>query len=210
MDETPKLAAAAAKAADLEIDEADILQRRQSGAREKSSRVKDGPGWWLVVALVIGVAVGAWVAGRHTAPSANPAGVLMADPSDQAGQPSSGMDGVMPGHGDDAEARLAELEALLVQEPDNVDALLELGSIKFAIGDPDQARDHWLRVTQIDPEMAFAWYNLGFYYLTTDPPQTEAACAALDTVVEIDTESELARTALDHLGAVACASTSGS
>jgi len=42
-------------------------------------------------------------------------------------------------------------------------------------------------------------YNLGFLYLSMDPPQVERAEEAWGRVIELDPESSLAQTAAAHL-----------
>lgn len=188
MAEEPKQHAAAAEivAADLESDQDDILQRR----RPRQARSGGGVSWWLVAALLIGVAVGAWLAGAYWGPQETPQ-VL---PSDHPATETQGP-GHMPGMNADDEtnlARLMELEQLVKDQPDNVDALLEMGTLAYKLGDADMARNSWLEVTRINPQQIEAWSNLGFIYLAVDPPDLEAARAALETALELDPESEMA------------------
>ena len=63
----------------------------------------------------------------------------------------------------------------------------------------DAAKAQWLTVTELAPDNATAWYNLGFYYLTIQPADMAAAKAAWQRVIDIDPESEMARTASMHL-----------
>jgi len=101
----------------------------------------------------------------------------------------------MPGMTADEEtnlARLQELEQVVKDEPDNIDALLEIGTLAYKLGDVDYAQERWLEVTRINPEQIEAWSNLGFVYLTIDPPNIEAARAALETALELDPESNMA------------------
>jgi len=196
--EEPKQPAAAAEiaAADLEIDQDDILQRRRS--RDAQS---GGLRWWLVVALLIGVAVGAWLAGRYVGtPEAAPP---VATPS---GSPAAGSGHMMPGMGQSAEeleARKAELVQQLADQPGNIDALFELAQINIGLELADQARDNWLEITTLDPEQSLAWYNLGFYYLSVEPQDKAAAKAALERVIAIGpADSALVSNAKSHLQAI--------
>jgi len=96
--------------------------------------------------------------------------------------------------------RQAELEARIAQYPDDADAHLELGTIFFNDeNDLDGAKSEWETVIQIDPTLAEAWYDLGFYYLYQDPPDYTTAQQMWDKVVELDPTSSLAQTVQTHL-----------
>jgi len=201
----PNLDTAAAEivAADLESDQDDILQRRRS--RRTRSVGGGGPRWWLVAALLVGVATGAWLAGRYFGgPEAAPAAMPSDHPTATAQAGGSGHD--MPGMGlseEESKARKAELDQRLAEDPGNLEALYELAEINVGLDSPDQARDNWLAITELDPEQSLAWYNLGFYYLSVDPPDKEAAKAALGKVIEIGpADSMLATRAQSHLDAI--------
>jgi len=102
----------------------------------------------------------------------------------------------------DAETRRAELEALLATSPDDADAHLELGVILYNLGEQDAAKEQWEEVILLNPALAEAWYNLGFYYLGLDPPDYTNAKIVWDKVVEIDPNSELSQTVLNHMGGI--------
>ena len=197
---TKHLTAAASISADLEQDDVDILQRRSVAARPRGSGPA-GPRWWLVVALLIGVAFGAWMAGRHSSGSS-------ADPVEAT--PANSMAGMMPGHGAEAKVRLEELEESLKTNPNDINALLEIGTIFFALGQEDQAHDSWLKVTELDPEVAEAWYNLGFYYMRPDSFDQSAAIDAFEAFIDLQPDSDHAENAQEQLDLLRSAPTNGS
>lgn len=97
------------------------------------------------------------------------------------------------------EARVAELEAAVAANPQDVDARLALGVALFNTSDLAGAEEHWTAAAALAPESAEVHYNLGFLYLSMDPPQVDRAQEEWTRVIEIDPESPLARTAATHL-----------
>lgn len=84
-------------------------------------------------------------------------------------------------------------------DPQDVDARLSLGVALFGLGDLDGAEQHWAVAAELAPDLAEVHYNLGFLYLSMDPPQVDRAEEAWARVIEIDPESPLAETAAAHL-----------
>jgi tetratricopeptide (TPR) repeat protein len=166
-----------------EDDEDDILVRRApAGPRRRGGSLR----LLVVVALAVGAVVGVWLAGRpagagpdETAPT------MRADVSDA-----------------EATARIAALEARLATDRDDVAAHLELGVLLFNAERVRSAGEHWEAATRLAPDGAEAWYNLGFYHASVEPPDYAAARRCWERVVEIDPGSELARVATMHLGGV--------
>lgn len=107
-------------------------------------------------------------------------------------------------------ARMAELEATLSADPDDVAANLELGVLTFNEGDVARAEQLWTRVTEVDPRNPQAWFNLGFVHLSQDPPDEAAARAVWEKVLEVAPESDLAATVRSHLAAFEAAAASPS
>ena len=94
----------------------------------------------------------------------------------------------------------AELQARIQQDPDDVQARLQLGIVLFEDdADREGARAQWEAVTAIDPTVAEAWYNLGFYYADQDPPDCANATAMWAKVVELDASSQLSQNVLNHV-----------
>ena len=149
-----------------------------------------GVGWtWVVAAALVGIVLGVWMAGKPAGPGAAPT-----VPATAAVPTASALV--------DAQARRAELEALLAASPDDADAHLELGVILYNLGEADAAKEHWETVILLDPATAEAWYNLGFYYLGQEPPDYTNARIVWDKVVELDPDSELAQVVLNHMSGV--------
>lgn len=137
----------------------------------------------LTVALILGVAWGIWYAGQSTA------------------EPRAATDGITTEQGSQADsaARIKELEAAVAANPKDVDARLELGVQYFNMRLIEQAREQWDAVIAVDEANVTAWYNLGFYYLSSDPVDMDAARAAWQRVIELDPGSEMATTVSMHL-----------
>jgi tetratricopeptide (TPR) repeat protein len=178
---------------DIEDDD-DIVSRtlgKRAAARTAAAPTRWGSRWLLVLALLVGVAAGAWYAGRVTAPA--PEAEATADGA------AVGADLAETETEVDNAARLAELAALLAENPDDADALLEQGVLLYEEGDYEAAGAAWRHVTELTPDKAEAWFNLGFYYLSIDPVDTAAARAAWEKVVALDPDSDLADDANTHL-----------
>lgn len=90
-------------------------------------------------------------------------------------------------------------ERILKIEPDNVDALLALGVIQFNTDQVDEAEKTWKRVSKLAPDQPHSYYNLGFVYLAREPVDNDALRAAWEKVIELDPDSDMAKTASDHL-----------
>ncbi len=85
--------------------------------------------------------------------------------------------------GDNAMA-VALYERVLQQQPNQIDALTLLGPLRHASGDVPSAIALLTRATQLDPNHALAWYNLGLV-LGTQPDRSKDAEAALLQAVKI-------------------------
>ncbi|MDO5728782.1 MAG: tetratricopeptide repeat protein [Actinomycetaceae bacterium] len=133
----------------------------------------------VAVALVIGI----WMIGRTPEPS-----------NTDMGQGAEQMA--------DTQGRILELEKEKQDNPDNLDLSLELGLLYFNRGDLDNAQVNWEYVTAQDPQNIQAWYNLGFLYVSLDPPDNDKAKTAWEHVIEIDPRSPLAQTVQNHMGAL--------
>lgn len=106
----------------------------------------------------------------------------------------------------DGAARMAELEAKLADNPDDVAANLELGVLSFNAGDVERAERLWTVVTTVDPRNPQAWFNLGFVHLSKDPPDVEAARVYWQEVLDVAPDSDLAATVRSHLTAMSAPS----
>ena len=95
--------------------------------------------------------------------------------------------------------RMIGLEQAIEADPDDLDARLELGVLRFNLADVEGAKEQWEYVADKDPENVSAWYNLGFAYLSETPSNREAANAAWLKVIELDPDSDLAETISMHI-----------
>jgi Flp pilus assembly protein TadD len=127
--------------------------------------------------------MGVWWAGKP----AEEASVPSAAATDTATLAASSMVGI------------DQLEAALEASPDDVDLLLELGASLFNANRAEEAKAHWERATRIEPTAAQAWYYLGFYWLSTEPPDFDQARAAWETVLDLEPESDLASAVQTHI-----------
>lgn len=96
-------------------------------------------------------------------------------------------------------ARMAELTAQVQQDPSDVDARLELGVLLMGSGDVAGAEEQWVAVTELDPERTESWYNLGFLYLSQQPPDNAKAREAWQKVLEIDPDYPQAEVIKNHM-----------
>lgn len=91
------------------------------------------------------------------------------------------------------------LEQILALDPDNLEGLLAIGVAELQLGDSQAAEQHWVHATEVAPNQPEPWYNLGFLYVSIDPPNFEAAEQAWTKVIELAPDSELAQSAAAHL-----------
>lgn len=84
-------------------------------------------------------------------------------------------------------------------EPGNVKARLALGASEFNLGDEGAARKAWERVIELDPENVEAYYDLGFLYVSEDPPEMVEAKKMWRRVVALAPDSAVAKTVATHL-----------
>jgi cytochrome c-type biogenesis protein CcmH/NrfG len=84
-------------------------------------------------------------------------------------------------------------------EPGNVKARLALGASEFNIGDVADARRDWLRVVAADPKNVEAYYDLGFLYVSKNPPDMAEAKRMWGKVIALDPNSTVAKTVATHL-----------
>ncbi|GAA1398957.1 tetratricopeptide repeat protein [Luteococcus peritonei] len=99
-------------------------------------------------------------------------------------------------------------ERITTVDPKDVDAFLALGVAQFNQANLDEAEKAWTQATKLAPKRATIWYNLGFLYLSKN--QISKAQDAWQKVVEIDPDSDLAKTVSSHLKAMASAKPSAS
>jgi tetratricopeptide (TPR) repeat protein len=90
-------------------------------------------------------------------------------------------------------------ERILKAEPNNVTALLALGACQFNLGNGSGAKANWLKVTRISPRETEAYYDLGFLYLSQNPPNMAMVEKEWNKVIAIDPNSEVAKSVRAHL-----------
>jgi Tfp pilus assembly protein PilF len=92
------------------------------------------------------------------------------------------------------------MEQALAVDPQNVDARLALGASQFNLSEVSEARKQWEQVISLDPKNVEAYYDLGFLYLSEDPPEMAKTKAMWRKVVELaPAGSSVAKTVSTHL-----------
>lgn len=91
------------------------------------------------------------------------------------------------------------MKRALAAEPSNVEARLALGASEFNLNDVPDARRDWLRVIAADPKNVEAYYDLGFLYVSEDPPDMANTKKMWGKVVELDPDSQVAKSVSTHL-----------
>jgi tetratricopeptide (TPR) repeat protein len=102
------------------------------------------------------------------------------------------------------------LQKILAVEPDDVVALLALGATQYNQGDVTGAEQQWRAVLANDADNVDAHYYLGFMYLAQEPPDMVNARKEWDRVIEIDPDSEIAKSVSQHLASLSSPAPSGS
>lgn len=91
------------------------------------------------------------------------------------------------------------MQRALAVKPDDVNARLALGASEFNMGDVADARRTWQRVLATDPKNVEAYYDLGFLYVSQNPPDMANTRKMWDKVVELDPNSPVAKSVSTHL-----------
>ncbi len=99
-----------------------------------------------------------------------------------------------------APQEMAQLKAKVDAEPTNKDHRLVYGVALYNAGTLDLAEEQFLAAGELDPADPAPWYNLGFLYLSTDPPSADKAEQAWRKVVELVPGTSMAETVGQHIG----------
>lgn len=159
----------------LGLDDEDDIVAERRGTSKRSPRTA------VVIAIIIGIVVGIWYAGR--AQESDP---MLSAPDAQAAM-------------EEVAIRLEALRDEIAVDPTNVEPRLELGVMYYNAGMLEEAGQEWQKVVDIDPKNVDAWYNLGYVALAQTPADVKGAKEAWDKIAEIDPDSELAQTVELHL-----------
>lgn len=92
-------------------------------------------------------------------------------------------------------------QKILDVDPKNEKALLALGAAQFNLGNSAEAKKQWLVAAKHYPDSAEVHYDLGFLYMSQTPPDTAKMKAEWKKVVDIDPNSDLAKTVSTHINA---------
>lgn len=88
---------------------------------------------------------------------------------------------------------------IIAVNPSDVTARLALGAAEFNMGDTTDAEQEWLKVVALNPRQAEAHYDLGFLYLSENPPNLAKVRSEWNTVISIDPNSAIAKNVATHL-----------
>lgn len=124
---------------------------------------------------------------------------LQADPKDVASL--RGLGDLYFQSGDYATASDWQRKILAIDGKD-VTAHLALGAAQFNLGNSAEAERQWRQVLTLDPKHAEAHYDLGFLYLSQNPPDLAKVRAEWQAVVDLDPNSEIAKTVATHLASL--------
>lgn len=91
------------------------------------------------------------------------------------------------------------MEKIIAIDPRNVTARLALGAALFNLGKAPDAEKQWRQVLTVDPNNVEAHYDLGFMYLSQNPPDVANVRAEWNRVIEIAPDSDVAKTVAMHL-----------
>lgn len=91
------------------------------------------------------------------------------------------------------------MKRALEVEPHNLTARTALGASEFNAGDAVAAQQAWKQVVAANPKDAEAFYDLGFLYLSREPPDVKEARSMWDHVLKLDPHSTIAKTIETHL-----------
>jgi cytochrome c-type biogenesis protein CcmH/NrfG len=101
------------------------------------------------------------------------------------------------------------MQRALTVEPNEVGARLALGASEFNLNDVADARRDWQRVIAADPKNVEAYYDLGFLYVSQDPPDMAKTKEMWSKVVELDPNSQVAKSVSTHLEGLEKANSTG-
>jgi tetratricopeptide (TPR) repeat protein len=96
---------------------------------------------------------------------------------------------------------------LIEVDPSNVHALTDIGTSQYNLGNTEDAKATWLKVSKIAPDEPQVHYNLGFLYANSEPQDLEAAKKEWAIVLQLAPDSDLAQTVKLHLDGLTDAAT---
>lgn len=88
---------------------------------------------------------------------------------------------------------------VLEVDPKNKTGLLALGAAEFNSGNNAKAEAAWLTAADLYPNLAEVHYDLGFLYLSQNPPNIAKVTYEWNKVIKIDPNSSVAKTVATHL-----------
>ena len=109
-------------------------------------------------------------------------------------------------NGQEFETAANWFDKVLAVDPEHIEGLLARGAVSFNLGDSANAEKLWKQVVGIDPDNVEAHYDLGFLYLNSATPDWEGVRSEWNKVIELDPDSDLAKTVQAHLDQLVMAS----
>ncbi len=83
--------------------------------------------------------------------------------------------------------------------PADTNVRTDLGTAYLYSGNPDKAKEIWLKVLEQEPNKVQTHFNLGIMYSSLTPPDNDSAAREWETVIRLAPGSENARIAEDNL-----------
>ena len=154
-------------------------------AAGKSGQIKRETVWLIAVVCLVTGFVGGVVFGVYRSGSMQP----VAHPEAGGGMPPVAGGG---GAGDaDSRRMIAEFEAKVEKEPENLEAWTHLAHLYFDTGQVDSAIAAYRRVLELDKQNPDIWTDLGVMYRRAKRPQE--AIEAFKEAIALKPEHEIAR-----------------
>lgn len=141
----------------------------------------------LVVALVVGIGSSAYFASQWETPETSASMGMPAGHPDISDEPAVSV------------AKMAQAEAALQADPDNVDLLISMGGLRFDNGEYEVAEEHWSKAIELDPESVAGHYYMGFAYLASEPAREQEAVDSWNRVIDLAPDSDYAANVKMHV-----------
>ena len=135
----------------------------------------------LAVGLVVGVFIGYQAGSSNPPPGSGAMGGGM-PPGAAPGMPQGGMPA--PAQGDNFQARITAMQAVVARDPKNFDAWVQLGNDYFDTRQPQKAIDAYGRALELKPDTANVLTDQGVMY--RDIGQFDKAIANFSKANQVD------------------------
>ena len=139
----------------------------------------------MLIGLAVGLVVGVFIGYQAGSSSSPPPGMAMGGglpPAGAPGMPPGGAPG--PGAGDNFQARISAMQAVVARDPKNFEAWVQLGNDYFDTRQPQKAIDAYSHAIEIRPNSPNVLTDQGVMY--RDVGQFDKAVANFQKASELD------------------------